>query len=183
MDSLKYKLSDFAVSLVQEDRDVYYESLEFLKCPDPLLIPLRLYISANVRKLLPPIERYHLVFYLVLERYISESERYEAYKKSRFEAIFIQYFHEQVTSISSAIRRGTAAFSCTIVFSTCGLRQVMEVVLNITPATITTPDQMLDHVADYVRAKINAALDRVAFEERKQGPSESFDEFYIELLH
>lgn len=57
------------------------------------------------------------------------------------------------------------------------MQQVVVVVLNITPVTITTPDQVLDRVADYVRAKRNLAI-----EERRQGPSESFDEFYIGLL-
>lgn len=60
------------------------------------------------------------------------------------------------------------------------MQQVVEVGLNITPATVT-PDQVLDRIADYIRAKRNVALDRVAFEERKQGPSESFDDFYIGL--
>jgi hypothetical protein len=61
------------------------------------------------------------------------------------------------------------------------MQQVVEVGLNITPATITTPDQVLDRIADYIRAKRNVALDRMAFEERKQGPSESFDDFFIAL--
>jgi uncharacterized membrane protein YgcG len=39
----------------------------------------------------------------------------------------------------------------------------------------------LDQIADYVRAKRNIALDRVAFEERRQGPLETFDDFYIGL--
>jgi hypothetical protein len=61
------------------------------------------------------------------------------------------------------------------------MQQVVEVALGITPATVTTPDQVLDLIADYIRAKRNVALDRVAFEERRQGPSESFDDFYIGL--
>ena len=61
------------------------------------------------------------------------------------------------------------------------MQQVVEVGLGITPATITTPDYVLDRIADYIRAKRNVALDRVAFEERRQGPSESFDEFFIGL--
>jgi hypothetical protein len=80
MTNFRYKLSEFALSLVQEYRDFYYKSLEFLKCHDPLLIPLQLYKSVNVRKLIPPIEKYHLVFYFVIERDITESEKYEAYK-------------------------------------------------------------------------------------------------------
>ncbi len=61
------------------------------------------------------------------------------------------------------------------------MQQVVEVGLGITPATITTPDYVLDRIADYIRAKRNVALDCVAFEERRQGPSESFDEFFIGL--
>lgn len=47
------------------------------------------------------------------------------------------------------------------------MQQVVEVVLNITPTTITAPNQVLQRVADYVRAKRNVALDRVAFEKRR----------------
>jgi hypothetical protein len=61
------------------------------------------------------------------------------------------------------------------------MQQVVNFGLNITPATVTTPDQVLDRIADYIRAKQNVALDRVAFEERKQGPSESFDDLLIGL--
>lgn len=61
------------------------------------------------------------------------------------------------------------------------MQQVVEVGLNITPATITNPDQVLDRIADYIRANRNVALDLMAFEERKQGPSESFDDFFIAL--
>lgn len=39
------------------------------------------------------------------------------------------------------------------------IQQVMEDELNITPATVTTPDQVLDKIADYIRAKRNIALD------------------------
>jgi hypothetical protein len=49
------------------------------------------------------------------------------------------------------------------------MQQVVEVALGILPTTITTPDTVLDQIADYVRAKRNIALDRVAFEERRQG--------------
>jgi hypothetical protein len=61
------------------------------------------------------------------------------------------------------------------------MQQVVEVALGITPATATTPDHVFDLIADYIRAKRKMALDRVAFEERRQGPSESFDDFYIGL--
>ena len=45
------------------------------------------------------------------------------------------------------------------------MQQVVEVALNILPTTHLTPDEILDQIADYVRAKRNIALDRVAFEE------------------
>jgi hypothetical protein len=61
------------------------------------------------------------------------------------------------------------------------MQPVVEFGLNITPATVTTPYQVLDRIADYIRAKRNVALDRVAFKERKQGPSESLDDFFIGL--
>ena len=61
------------------------------------------------------------------------------------------------------------------------MQQVVEVALGILPTTVTTPDLVLDSIADYIRAKRNIALDRVAFEERRQGPSETFDDFYIAL--
>ena len=59
------------------------------------------------------------------------------------------------------------------------MQQVVEVTLGILPTTMTTPDAVLDRIADYIRAKRNIALDRVAFEERRQGSSETFDDFYI----
>ncbi|KZS03640.1 Uncharacterized protein APZ42_033587, partial [Daphnia magna] len=42
-----------------------------------------------------------------------------------------------------------------------------------------TPDEILDLIADYIRAKRNIALDRVAFDECHQATSESFEDFYI----
>ncbi len=61
------------------------------------------------------------------------------------------------------------------------MQQVVEIVLGISPATPTTPDDVLDRIGNHVREKRNIALDRVAFEERRQGPAESFDDFYISL--
>ena len=57
------------------------------------------------------------------------------------------------------------------------IQQVVEVTLGILPTIMTTPHAVLDRI----RAKRNIALDRVAFEERRQGPSETFDDFYIGL--
>ena len=59
------------------------------------------------------------------------------------------------------------------------MQLVVEVTLGILPTTMTTPDAVLYRIADYIRAKRNIALDRVAFEERRQGSSETFDDFYI----
>ncbi|EFX69941.1 hypothetical protein DAPPUDRAFT_257720 [Daphnia pulex] len=61
------------------------------------------------------------------------------------------------------------------------MQQVVEVALNILPTTHLTPDEILDQIADYVRAKRNIALDRVAFEEYHQSNTESFEDFYIRL--
>ncbi|KZR98140.1 Uncharacterized protein APZ42_006574, partial [Daphnia magna] len=47
--------------------------------------------------------------------------------------------------------------------------------------TPLTPDEILDLIADYIRAKRNIALDRVAFDECHQSTSESFEDFYIRL--
>ena len=61
------------------------------------------------------------------------------------------------------------------------MQHLVEIALGILPTSITTPDQVLDEISNYVCAKRNIALDRVAFEERRQGPSESFDDFFIGL--
>lgn len=61
------------------------------------------------------------------------------------------------------------------------MQQVGELALGILLTTITTPDLVLDRIADYERVNCNIALDRVAFEERRQGPSETFDDFNIGL--
>lgn len=42
-----------------------------------------------------------------------------------------------------------------------------------------TPDEILDQITDYIRAKRSIALDRVAFDECHQSTSESFEDFYI----
>ena len=61
------------------------------------------------------------------------------------------------------------------------MQQVVEIALGILPTSITTPNQVLDQIGDYVRGKLNIALDRVEFKERREGPSESFDDFFIGL--
>ena len=57
------------------------------------------------------------------------------------------------------------------------MQQVVEVVLSIKKTDNLTPDQILTRIAAEVRGRRNVAVDRVAFEECRQGPSESFDEF------
>jgi hypothetical protein len=61
------------------------------------------------------------------------------------------------------------------------MQQVVEVALNILPTTPLTPDEILDQITDYVWAKRNIALDRVAFEKCHQSNTESFEDFYIRL--
>ena len=61
------------------------------------------------------------------------------------------------------------------------MQQVVEVVLGIQPADIMTPDDILNRVAEHVRAKGNIALERMASKECPQGANESFDEFYVQL--
>ncbi len=43
------------------------------------------------------------------------------------------------------------------------------------------PDETLNSIAVYIRAKRNVALDRVAFRECRQNATESFDDFYMRL--
>lgn len=74
------KLSEFAQSLIPEERNLYCSKLKELNCCDPLSIPLDVYKSKQLKKVLPPIEHDHLVLYLVLEQNGSTGERFEAYK-------------------------------------------------------------------------------------------------------
>ena len=78
MSVFKFQLSQLVLSLVEEDRDLYYKTLEFLKCHDPLVIPLQLFKSGkSSSKFLPPIEKFHLRLYLVYERDITDSNRFD----------------------------------------------------------------------------------------------------------
>jgi hypothetical protein len=45
---------------------------------------------------------------------------------------------------------------------------VVEIALGILATSITTPDKVLDQISNYVWTKRNIALDRFAFEERRQ---------------
>ena len=61
------------------------------------------------------------------------------------------------------------------------MRQVVEIALGILPTDSKSPDEVLDSITGYIRAKRNVALDRVAFRECCQSATESFDEFYMRL--
>ena len=77
----KYRLSPFALSLTAEEKNNYYKQLERLKCHDPLVLHLQLYKSGKeLKEVIPKIEKYHLVQYLVFEKNYGEDERREAYK-------------------------------------------------------------------------------------------------------
>ena len=59
--------------------------------------------------------------------------------------------------------------------------QVVEVALGIMPTAGLTPEEILMRITEYIRAKRNVALDRVAFWECRQSATETFDELYIRL--
>lgn len=61
------------------------------------------------------------------------------------------------------------------------MQQGVEVASGIRPSTVTTLNAVFDRISDYIRAKRDVSFDRMAFEERRQGPSEYFDDFYIGL--
>ena len=61
------------------------------------------------------------------------------------------------------------------------MRQVVEIALGILPTDSMSPDEVLDSITAYIRAKRNVALDRVAFRECCQSATESFDDFYMRL--
>jgi hypothetical protein len=61
------------------------------------------------------------------------------------------------------------------------MQQGVEVASGMRPSTVTTLNAVFDRISDYIRAKRNVSFDRMAFEERRQGPSEHFDDFYIGL--
>ena len=97
MSVFKFQLSQLVLSLVEEDRDLYYKTLEFLKCHDPLVIPLQLFKSGkSSSKFLPPIEKFHLRLYLVYERDITDSEKYEAYKNLDSEQYLTNTFTDKL---------------------------------------------------------------------------------------
>ena len=55
------------------------EKIEELKCNDPFVIDLHLFKSeSDLKKLIPPITRDHLIVYLIVERRGSDGEKVEA---------------------------------------------------------------------------------------------------------
>lgn len=79
--TVNYKLSDFAKSLVPEERDRYCKTLKELKCHDPLAIDLNLYKSENeLKNVIPPISKAHLILYLIVGRNGTDGEKVEAFK-------------------------------------------------------------------------------------------------------
>jgi hypothetical protein len=62
------------------------------------------------------------------------------------------------------------------------MHQVVEIVLGILPTEATTPDAAFNLIGNYARGKWNVDLDRAAFEERWQGPAESFEDLHISLI-
>ncbi len=99
--SFSYQISDFAKSLVREDRVLYEKQLQRLKCHDPYLILLQLFKSSrkSVKTLLPKIQKQHLTFYFVLERDLSDEERHEAYKNLDSEQYFINTFTDKLLMV------------------------------------------------------------------------------------
>ena len=76
---VSYKLSEFAKSLPEVEFKFYCEKIEELKCNDPLVIDLHLFKSgSDLKKLIPPITRDHLIVYLIVERRGSDGEKVEA---------------------------------------------------------------------------------------------------------
>jgi hypothetical protein len=57
----------------------------------------------------------------------------------------------------------------------------VEIALGILPTDSKSPDEDLDRITAYIRAKGNVALDRVAFRDCCQSATEPFDDFYMRL--
>ena len=61
------------------------------------------------------------------------------------------------------------------------MRVHLKCAIDISETDNSTVDEILDKIQDFLRQKRNVALDRVAFEERKQYEGECFDNFYVSL--
>ena len=57
----------------------------------------------------------------------------------------------------------------------------LKCAIDVSHSDNSTVEEILDKIQEYLRQKRNVALDRVAFEERKQLEGESFDHFYVSL--
>ena len=61
------------------------------------------------------------------------------------------------------------------------MREAVEHVRLISDDTTLKPDEVLDKIKNYIRSQRNTALDRVAFEERKQRLGKNIDSFFIAI--
>ena len=61
------------------------------------------------------------------------------------------------------------------------MRAVLQIAIGIDSDEDISVATIFDQIQEYVRAKRNVTLDRVALEERKQEECETFDQFYISL--
>ncbi len=98
---MSYKLSEFAKSLPEIEFKFYCEKIEEMKCNDPLVIDLHLFKSgSDLKKLIPPITRDHLIVYLIVERRGSDKEKVEAVNN-----FFVseQYCIVQCTTLSGPV--------------------------------------------------------------------------------
>ena len=75
----KYRLSPSVLSLTAEEKNNNYHQLERLKCHeshDPFVLYLQLNKSGKeLKEIIPKIEKYHLVQYLVVEKNYGQDER------------------------------------------------------------------------------------------------------------
>ena len=71
-----------------------------------------------------------------------------------------------------------ADFRCSL---TNEMRTHLKCAIDIADQNDFTVSEILDKIQEYLRQKRSIALDRVAFEERRQEHDESFDEFYVSL--
>ena len=71
-----------------------------------------------------------------------------------------------------------ADFRCSL---TNEMRTHLKCAIDICENNDYTVSEILDKIQEYLRQKRSIALDRVAFEERRQEEDESFDEFYVSL--
>ena len=61
------------------------------------------------------------------------------------------------------------------------MRSTLEFALQFETSDVCPVEELLDNIHKFLRGRRNIALDRVAFEERRQEPGETFDDFYITL--